>query len=138
EGSGEGKALMLVSHYDSALVPSFGAADNASGVVTILESVRAYLASGTKPKNDIILLFTDGEELALDGAKLFMDEHPWAKEVGMALNFEARGTSGPSNMILETNQGNAELIKEFIKANPSYPVASSLMYSEIGRASCRE
>src|SRR5690606_28153045 len=91
--------------------------------------VRAYLASGTKPKNDIILLFTDGEELALDGAKLFMDEHPWAKEVGMALNFEARGTSGPSNMILETNQGNAELIKEFIKANPSYPVASSLMYS---------
>lgn len=129
EGSGEGKALMLVSHYDSALVPSFGAADNASGVVTILESVRAYLASGTKPKNDIILLFTDGEELALDGAKLFMDEHPWAKEVGLALNFEARGTSGPSNMILETNQGNAELIKEFIKANPSYPVASSLMYS---------
>ncbi len=129
KGSGEGKALLLLTHYDSALVPSFGASDAGSGIVTILESVRAYLASSEKPKNDIIMLFSDSEEIGLDGAKLFVNQHPWAKNVGLVLNFEARGSSGPSNMILETNGGNANLVKEFIKANPDFPVASSLMYS---------
>jgi len=98
-------------------------------VVTILESVRAYLASRAQPKNDIIILFSDAEEIGLDGAKLFVNEHPWAKNVGLVLNFEARGSSGPSNMILETNGGNSKLVKEFIAANPDFPVASSLMYS---------
>ena len=129
KGTEDGKALLLLSHYDSALVPSLGASDAGSGLVTILESVRAYLASNKQPKNDIIILFSDAEEIGLDGAKLFVNEHPWAKNVGLVLNFEARGSSGPSNMILETNGGNANLVKEFIKANPDFPVASSLMYS---------
>jgi len=129
EGTGDGKALLLLSHYDSALVPSLGASDAGSGLVTILESLRAYKASGKKPKNDIIILFTDAEEIGLDGAKLFVNKHPWAKDVGLVLNFEARGSGGPSNMILETSEGNKKLVKAFIKANPDYPVASSLMYS---------
>src|SRR5690554_1711258 len=129
EGSENGKALLLLSHYDSAPVASPGASDAGSGLVAILESVRAFLAAGKRPKNDIIILFSDAEELGLDGAKLFINEHPWAKDVGLVLNFEARGTSGPSNMIVETNGGNSNLIAEFIKANPQYPVASSLMYS---------
>lgn len=129
EGTQEGKSLVLMSHYDSALVPSYGASDAGSGVVTILEGLRAYLASGATPKNDIIILFTDAEEVGLDGAKLFVRNHPWAKNVGLALNFEARGSGGPSNMIVETNGGNAQLIKGFAASNPSFPVASSLMYS---------
>lgn len=129
KGSENGKALLLLSHYDSAAVPSFGTSDDGTGLVTILESVRAYLASGAKPKNDIIILFSDAEEIGLDGAKLFVSEHPWTNEVGLVLNFEARGTSGPSNMIVETNGGNSNLVKEFINANPDFPVASSLMYS---------
>ncbi|MBW2937143.1 M20/M25/M40 family metallo-hydrolase [Aureisphaera sp. CAU 1614] len=129
EGIEKGKALLIFSHYDSALVPSPGASDAGSGVVTILETIRAFNASGKQPKNDIIILFTDGEEVGLDGAKLFVREHPWAKNVGLALNFEARGSGGPSNMIVETNQGNKNLIQGFIEANPEYPVASSLMYS---------
>jgi len=129
KGSGSGKSLLLLSHYDSALIPSFGASDAGSGVVTILESLRAYLALNKAPINDIIVLFTDCEEIGLDGAKLFVHEHPWAKNIGLALNFEARGSGGPSNMILETNGGNSNLIKAFIEANPKYPVASSLMYS---------
>ncbi|WP_310991676.1 M20/M25/M40 family metallo-hydrolase [Aequorivita marina] len=129
KGSQDGKSLLLLSHYDSALVPSYGAADAGTGLVAILESVRAYLASGKRPQNDIIILFTDAEEIGLDGAKLFVNEHPWAENVGLVLNFEARGTSGPSNMILETNGGNSKLVKEFLAANPDFPVASSLMYS---------
>lgn len=129
KGSQNGKALLLLSHYDSALTPSFGASDAGSGVVTILESIRAYLASGKTPKNDIIILFTDAEEVGLDGARLFVNKHPWAKDVGLTLNFEARGSGGPSNMIVETNGGNKNLIQAFIDANVKYPTASSLMYS---------
>lgn len=129
KGSDSSNALLVFTHYDSALVPSFGASDAGSGVVTILESIRAYMASGKTPKNDVVILFTDGEEVGLDGAKLFVRDHPWAKNVSLALNFEARGSGGPSNMIVETNQGNQKLIEGFIEANPEYPVASSLMYS---------
>ena len=129
KGSENGKSLLLLSHYDSALTPSFGASDAGSGVVTILETLRAYKASGKKPKNDIIVLFTDAEEVGLDGARLFVNNHPWAKNVGIALNFEARGSGGPSNMIVETNGGNKNLIKAFMEADVKFPVASSLMYS---------
>ena len=129
KGSENGKSLLLLSHYDSALTPSYGASDAGSGVVTILETLRAYKASGKKPKNDIIVLFTDAEEVGLDGARLFVKNHPWAKNVGIALNFEARGSGGPSNMIVETNGGNKNLIKAFMEADVTFPVASSLMYS---------
>jgi len=129
KGTQNGKALLLLSHYDSALTPSFGASDAGSGVVTILESIRAYLASGKSPKNDIIILFTDAEEVGLDGARLFVNKHPWAKNVGLTLNFEARGSGGPSNMIVETNGGNKNLIKAFVNADVTYPTASSLIYS---------
>lgn len=130
KGTGDGKALLVFSHYDSAPhTASYGASDAGSGVVTVLESVRAFLAQGEKPINDIIILFTDAEELGLNGASLFVREHPWAKDVALALNFEARGSGGPSSMIVETNHGNASLIKAFAKANPSHPYANSLAYS---------
>ena len=129
EGSGDGKALLLLTHYDSAMHSSYGASDAASGVGTILEGLRAYLASGAEPVNDIIIVFTDGEELGLSGADIFVEEHPWAKDVGIALNFEARGSGGNSFMFLETNGGNKKLLQEFIAANVAYPVTNSLAYS---------
>jgi hypothetical protein len=130
KGTQTGKALLLLSHYDSAPHSfSHGASDDASGVATILEGVRAYLNAQTKHKNDIIILFTDAEELGLNGAALFVTQHQWAKEVGLVLNFEARGSSGPSYMLMETNKGNAGLVQEFAKAGAAYPVSNSLMYS---------
>jgi hypothetical protein len=128
-GSENGKVLLLMSHYDSAGHSSFGASDAGSGVATILEGVRALIAGGERPKNDIVILFTDAEELGLNGAELFVKEHPWAKEIGLALNFEARGSGGNSFMLLETNSGNSKLIKDFIATNPEFPVTNSLAYS---------
>ncbi|WP_373074091.1 M28 family peptidase, partial [Zeaxanthinibacter enoshimensis] len=46
EGSGDGQALLLLSHYDSNPHSSLGASDAASGVAAILESLRAYLETG--------------------------------------------------------------------------------------------
>jgi len=36
--------MLLMAHYDSAAHSAMGASDDASGVATILEGVRAYLA----------------------------------------------------------------------------------------------
>jgi hypothetical protein len=130
KGSKNSKALLLLSHYDSAPHSySKGASDDASGIATILECVRALLHNKTSHKNDIIILFTDAEELGLNGAALFVTEHKLAKEVGLVLNFEARGSSGPSYMLMETNDGNAKMVDAFKAGNVSYPVSNSLMYS---------
>ncbi len=130
KGSDSSKALLLLSHYDSAPHSySLGASDAGSGVATILESVRAFLHNKTAHKNDIIILFTDAEELGLNGAALFVTQHQWAKEIGVVLNFEARGSSGPSYMLMETNGGNAGLVKAFTAANITLPASNSLMYS---------
>jgi Peptidase family M28 len=130
KGTSSSKALLLLSHYDSAPHSfSKGASDDASGVATILEGVRAFLYANEKHKNDIIILFSDAEELGLNGADLFVNQHPWSKDVGLVLNFEARGSSGPSYMLMETNQGNQALVQEFSNAKTKYPVSNSLMYS---------
>lgn len=129
KGSEKGKSLVLVSHYDSSPNSSLGAGDAGAGVVTILESVRAFLAKNQTPKNDIHIVITDAEEIGLLGAKAFLDVHPLAKNIGLVLNFEGRGSGGPSYMLMETNGKNSKLLSEFINANPNYPTTNSLMYS---------
>nr|BFF39610.1 hypothetical protein BACY1_14150 [Tenacibaculum mesophilum] len=128
KGTENGKALLLLTHYDSNPHSSLGASDAGSGVVTILEGIRAYLAANKTPKNDIIILFSDAEELGLLGAQAFVENHPWANDVGLVLNFEARGSGGSSYMLMETNGKNKTLLTEFLNANPNYPAANSLMY----------
>ncbi len=124
-GSGQtGKAVLLVGHYDSVSTGP-GASDNASAVATLLETARA-LKYGGPLSNDVIFLFSDGEELGLLGAAAYVNEHPWAKETGLVLNFEARGRTGPV-YTFETSTNNAWLMDEYAKANP-YPVTNSLMY----------
>jgi MFS family permease len=123
-GTGGAKAVMLVSHYDS--VPTGpGASDDGAAVAMMLETLRA-LKTGPPLRNDVIFLFTDGEEAGLLGARAFVDEHPWARDVGVVLNFEARGISGPS-ILFETSNQNGWLVSQFYQAAP-YPVATSFAY----------
>ena len=124
-GTANSGAIMLVAHYDS--VPRApGAADDATGVAAILEAARALRAGGSL-KNDLIILFTDGEEMGLLGAHAFADSHPWMKDVGLILNFEARGSKGPA-LLFETGPNNAALIQA-VARSASHPVGSSLFYS---------
>ena len=129
KGTGSEKALLLLTHYDSSPHSSLGASDAGSGVVTILEGLRAFLAKNEIPKNDLIILISDAEELGLLGAQAFVDKHPWTKDIGLVLNFEARGSGGPSYMLMETNGKNSKLLSEFLAAKPNFPAANSLMYS---------
>ena len=129
KGSSNGKSLVLLTHYDSRHHASFGASDAGSGVVTILEGVRAFLSKNAIPINDIHLVFTDAEEIGLLGAQAFVKNHSLVDNIGLVLNFEARGSGGPSYMLMETNGKNGDLISEFINAEPGFPAANSLMYS---------
>lgn len=119
-----GKALMLSAHYDSDYL-SPGAADNGAAVAAVLESLRA-LRAGPPLRNDLIVLFSDGEEVGLLGAELFARRHSWAADVGMVLNFDFRGSSGPMWMF-ETSGGNSRMVAA-LAAGAAAPMGSSALY----------
>jgi len=115
-------AVLITAHYDSReLAP--GAGDDASGVATVLEAVRA-LQAGPDPRNDVIVLITDAEELGLLGARAFVSEHPWQDEVSVVLSFEMRGAGGASIMF-ETADQNGWIVRALSELDPR-PFANSL------------
>ncbi len=126
KGTASGKAVMVVAHYDS--VPRGpGAADDGAGVSCILEMIRAIRAGPPLPY-DLFVLLTTGEEEGLLGARGFVGAHPdLARQVGLIINLEARGSAGPT-LMFETSDDNGALVRKFARAAP-YPMASSLMVS---------
>jgi hypothetical protein len=117
-------AVLLMAHYDS--VPwSPGAGDDASGVACLLETLRA-LQAGPALTRDVFFLFTDGEEGGLWGARAFVDEHPWAARVGVVVNADARGNTGPS-LMFRTSGANLWSVRQLRQAVPA-PLATSLSY----------
>ena len=123
-GANSSGTVLVTAHYDSRGI-AVGAGDDGSGVVTILEALRA-LTHGPTPRNDIVVLLTDAEELGLLGARAFVEGHPWMPEVDVVLSFEMMGGSGPSIMF-ETNDRNGWIIPAF-RDFASKPVAYSLSY----------
>ena len=121
-GADSSRAILLIGHYDT--VPNTpGAGDDGVAVATMLETARA-LTAGPPLANDVVLLFSDAEEPTIAGAIEAL-EHPWLSEVGLVLNLEMRGRSGPVYMF-ETGPENGWIVPEFAKAVP-YPNTSSLM-----------
>jgi len=121
KGSDSTGRLYLIAHHDS-VENGPGGNDDAAGVSTLLETVRA-LTAGPQLRNDVVVILTDAEEACLCGAEAFVASHPLAASGGVALNFEARGTTGPPIMF-ETSRGNAGLAGVFAEAAP-HPVATS-------------
>jgi hypothetical protein len=124
KGTGNGKAVAVMCHYDSH--PNTpGAGDDGAAVAAMMETAR-ILKNGRPLQNDVWFVFTDGEESGLIGAKAFLTENPVVKNIGVVLNFEARGSAGISNMF-EVNNDNGWVMEQFAKA-AAHPFANSLSF----------
>jgi hypothetical protein len=123
-GRGNGTAILVDAHYDSVFTGP-GASDDGVGVAVMLETLRA-LRAGPPLDNDVVFNLSDAEEVGLLGAAAFVERHPWAADVGLVLNLEARGTGGPAIMFQTSGPGR-DLVRELGRAAP-FPTASSLTY----------
>jgi len=124
-----GKAVLIAVHYDGVEAGP-AAADDGAGSAAVLETLRALRARQAPLAHDVIALFTDGEESGLIGAAAFVREDPWARDVAIALNFEARGTSGRSYMF-ETGPGNLDAVRVLRTADDA--VTAGSVFSTIYR-----
>ncbi len=113
-GPATGPVVLLTAHYDSVAAGP-GVSDDMVGVAAVLEAARHLLADGGRT-NRVALLFSDGEEIALLGARAFLS-HPLSSEVTVVVNAEARGTRGAS-LLFETSRDNHWLIRAFAAQAP--------------------
>lgn len=115
-------AVLLMAHHDSVW-GSPGAADDGAGVASALETIRAIRAAGQPPR-DLMVLLSDGEELGLEGAKVFFAQDPRRSHVGAIVNMETRGGGGRASMF-ETGSDNGAMMALFGEA-VHRPVSTSL------------
>lgn len=125
EGSDPSLPSVIVAAHHDSVPASPGASDDGMGAAAVVEAARA-LAAGPKPKRTVIVLLADGEEDGLLGADAFVVSHPLARTVKLAVNVDARGSTGPSAMF-ETSEGNAWLVS-LMASDLKRPVTTSLFY----------
>ena len=125
--------LLMMAHHDSRYpwklmgdtVTALGAVDDGYGFGIILESIHQALKYREQWNQGIKVLFTDAEEVDLQGMKA---AHQYNKEifdnVGLILNIEARGPFGPA-LLFETSPGNERLVKLYAD-HARYPFGYSI------------
>ena len=125
--SAPGSAVLVMAHYDSQ-PNAVGAGDDGVGCAAMLETIR-LIRAGPRLRNNIIFLFTDGEEPGLLGSTAFIRDNPLFSRVGVVLNFDGRGNSGKTFTI--SNGSSGWMIDAYVHSCP-HKSASSL-YHELFR-----
>jgi hypothetical protein len=125
-GREDGPALLLMAHYDSVGAGP-GVADDGAGVAALLETGRV-LAGAEPLRHPVWLLFTDGEEPGLLGARAFLERHPLAHRVGAVVNVEARGTAGAS-LLFETSGAAGGWLVHQVASGPARLLTNSAFAS---------
>ena len=91
-GTDNSQAVALFAHYDNVhLVP--GAGSTKVGIAAILELLRV-LNMGEPLKNDLIVVFADGGESGMLGSLAFLEQHPWAEDIGLVITADSRAPRG--------------------------------------------
>ena len=133
KASSDTSYLLMMAHHDSRYpwklmgdtVTALGAVDDGYGLGIILESIHQALKYRNEWNQGIKVLFTDAEEVDLQGMKA---AHQYNKEifdnVGLILNIEARGPFGPA-LLFETSPGNERLVKLYAD-HARYPFGYSI------------
>jgi hypothetical protein len=122
-GSASSGTVLLLAHQDS-VARGPGAGDDGVGLVAWLEALRALTARGWRPRNDVVLLLTDAEELGMLGAHHFVRRDPRAARVRAVVNLEAIGNGGPA-YLFELGRDNGPRVRLFADAVPR-PCGTSL------------
>ena len=126
------KALLISGHYDS-VATSTGASDCGMCSAVTLETLRAVAAAaaaGDRLRNDVIFLFTDGEEIGVVGARAFMEQHPWAADVGLSVVFEGLGSDSAPLLYISNDESGAVVAEalDAMAGSGARPLASSFLH----------
>ncbi|KAJ5183542.1 Peptidase M28 [Penicillium capsulatum] len=115
-----GKGGVLVNaHYDSVST-GYGATDDGVGVVTCLQLLRYFTTPGHAPRRGLVVLFNNGEEDYLNGARAY-SQHPMAKFAHTFLNLEGAGAGGRATLFRSSD---TEVTQAYAKSK--YPFGSVL------------
>jgi acetylornithine deacetylase/succinyl-diaminopimelate desuccinylase-like protein len=99
-GTGGGPTLVFAAHLDTVhpmetdvtvtrrgdRLHAPGVFDNSASVANALQAVRALLASGVRPKGDVVFVWTVQEELGLRGMAYWLDHNPNVADMLVALD----------------------------------------------------
>jgi peptidase M28-like protein len=115
-------AVLFAAHADS-VAGSPGAGDNATGAAVLAEMARA-LKAGAPLRDDVLVLFDDGEEKGFLGGRAYAAAGPWRSEVRAAVGL---GTAawGPPHVIQASN-GNGLMIRGYADG-AGHPIAYSFL-----------
>jgi hypothetical protein len=111
--SDSGRDVLITAHYDST-PGGPGAGDNGMAVAAMLETMRV-LHAREPLANDVVLLFTDGEEEGQTGIAAYVDDHADADRVAVAFVFEGQPDSVGTEL-RATTPGDAWLVGELADA----------------------
>jgi hypothetical protein len=133
-GTDSTQMVLVTGHYDSH-PPSPGAGDDGLSTVAMLESIRVLHASPSL-RNDVLFLFTDGEELGYLGSSAYLKANPLAKnEIGVVLCFD--GVPGNAPLTLrQTSPGDAWLVQQMTGLRLSMVAGSWINRAERGEIDC--
>ena len=93
--------VLVNAHYDSVST-GFGATDDGVGVVTLLQLAKYFSSLENRPQKGIVLLFNNGEEDYLNGARAFA-RHPISSFPHTFLNLEGAGAGGRAILFRSTD-----------------------------------
>ncbi|OJJ89687.1 M28 family metallopeptidase [Aspergillus glaucus CBS 516.65] len=88
--------VLVNAHYDSVST-GYGATDDGVGVVTCLQLLRYFTTPGHAPRHGLVVLFNNGEEDFLNGARVY-SQHPISKFTKTFLNLEGAGAGGRATL----------------------------------------
>ena len=106
--------VLITGHMDSHF-ESPGAGDDGVSTVAMLEAIRV-LQTESKLRNDLVFLFSDGEESAYLGTIAFL-RTPLAKQINLVLAFDAWPGHGPTTF-QQSSVGDAWLIRNLAQVSP--------------------
>ena len=105
---------MITGHYDTHFGTP-GAGDDGVSTVAMMEAIRV-LQTGQKLRNDLVFLFSDGEESGYLGSTAFLAT-PLAKQISLVLAFDAWPGHGPTTF-QQSSVGDAWLIRNLAHVSP--------------------